>query len=372
MIATKKFFLFLVIFVLALPHTALASIDTAKSICVMNIVTGSIVYNKDENTRKPMASTTKIMTLIVALENSKPDDIVTVSRFAAYQEGSSAYTKPNAKITMRDLCYGLMLNSGNDAAVAIAEHISGDAEGFAQLMNKKAKEIGADDTHFVNPNGLHDDEHYTTAADLAKITCYGLKNELFRDIVSCKMYTSHMTMPDGKIIEVEYINHNRLLKEQEDCIGVKTGFTKTAGRCLVSAVNSNGAQYVVVTLNDSDDWKTHKDLYDMTIDAAQEKKLIRKGVCIKHVGKCDLVAEDGFSVFTNGEKMDFEIINNIPDTIDFPLNKGEKIGYIEIKANNKEIGTVNVVAKSDFVPDGETKAKNCFWFTMANLLRNIL
>lgn len=358
--------------VFAVPEIALASVDTAESVCVMNTVTGNVVYSKNEFTKKPMASATKIMTLIVALENSKPDDIVTVSRDAAYQEGSSAYTKPNAKITMLDLCYGLMLNSGNDASVAIAEHISGDIEKFAELMNKKAKEIGATETHFVNPNGLHDDKHYTTALDLAKITCYGLKNEQFRNIVSCKMYTSRMTMPDGEIVEVEYINHNRLLKDQENCIGVKTGFTKTAGRCLVSAVNDNGAQYVIVTLDDSDDWQTHKDLYNKIIGDAQEKKIIRKGVCIKHADDCALVAKEEFSVYTNGEKNNYEIIQNLPDEIDFPINKGEKIGYLEIRANNKQIGIVDVVAKTDFVPRKTTVIKNCFLFTLTNLLRNIL
>ncbi len=350
----------------------LADTDTAESICVMNTVTGSVVYDKNAREKKPMASTTKIMTLICALENSEPDDIVIVSRNAAYQEGSSAYTKPDAKITMQDLCYGLMLNSGNDAAVAIAEHISGDVDKFAELMNGKAREIGVYNTHFMNPNGLHNDEHYTTSEDLAKLACYGLKNKEFREIVSCKMYTSKMTLPDGEVTEVIYINHNRLLREVDDCIGVKTGFTKNAGRCLVSAVDRQGAQYVVVTLNDSDDWDTHKELYDDILSNAREKKILSRGDCVKHIGECRLVAKNGFSVFTNGENSDFEIVNNLPSSMDFPVNKGEKVGYIEIKANGESIGRVDIVADGDFVPKGKVKTRACFMFTLVNLIRNIV
>ncbi len=365
------------LFVLILPRVSFASVETAKSICVMNTITGEIVFAKDEDTKKPMASTTKIITLIAALENSAPDDIVTVSREATLQEGSSAYLKPNAKITMRDLCYGLMLNSGNDAAVAVAEHISGDTERFARLMNATAKKIGVTSSNFVNPNGLHNDEHYTTARDLAKITRYALDNEMFREIVSSKMYTSHMTMPDGEVVEVEYINHNRLLRDVEGCIGVKTGFTKNAGRCLVSAIDKDGAEYVIVTLNDSDDWRTHKELYKKTIDSANLKTIVKSGDCIEHIeynnSKCSLVTKNDFSVFTNNEgNNEFEIVKHIPTAVDFSLNKGEKVGYIEIKSNGAAIGQVDVVAERDFMIENRAELRDCFMFTVMNLLRSIV
>ncbi len=357
-------------------QTANADTKTAESVCVMNAITGEIVYEKDAYSKRPMASTTKIMTLFTALENSRPDEIVTVSDNAVLEEGSSAYLKPGAKISMGDLCYGLMLNSGNDAAVAIAEHISKNVEMFSELMNDTAKELGIKNTNFTNPNGLHNDQHYTTAVDLANITRYAMKNEEFRKIVSSKTYTSQMTLDDGTAENVEYINHNRLLKDIDGCIGVKTGFTKTSGRCLVSAINRNGAEYIIVTLNDSDDWNTHKELCEMAFQTQKRKLVIKQNDCIKHVvcgkSECGLVTKNEFAVFTKGSKNNFDIIRHIPKRIDFPLNKGEKVGYIEIKTNGETIGTVDVVAERDFVPEGGAVVKSCFMFTFINLLRNCI
>lgn len=364
------------ILLLFLTQKTFADTKTAKSYCVMNSVTGEIVAEKESDTKLPMASTTKIMTLLVALENSNPEDVVTVSKTAVSEEGSSAYLKPGARITMRDLCYGLMLNSGNDAAVAIAEHISETTDDFAEFMNDTAKRTGILNTHFVNPNGLHDDNHFTTASDLARLTRYALQNDTFREIVSSGMYTSTMLMPDGTIQNVEYINHNRLLKELDGCIGVKTGFTKTAGRCLVSAVNRNGAEYVIVTLNDSDDWNTHKELCELAFDTMSERNIVKKGDCMKHAvsakEECELVVKADFSVFVNRNNNSFEIIKHIPETVDFPLNKGEKVGYVEIKANGETVGAVDVVAENDFKPEGDVKLKNCFKFTFINILRNLI
>lgn len=362
---------------MTVPQKTFASVQTAESVCVINAVTGEVVFEKDAYAQKPMASTTKIMTLLTALLHSNPDDIVKVSKTAVLEEGSSAYLKPGAKITMRDVCYGLMLNSGNDAAIAIAEHISGDVDSFVKLMNDTAKELGLGNTHFVTPNGLHDDEHYTTAAELAKITRYALRNEILREIVSSRSYTSSMQMPDGTIENVEYINHNRLLKELDGCIGVKTGFTKVAGRCLVSAVNRDGAEYIIVTLNDSDDWNTHKELCEEVFKNHTRRVIVKSGDCMKHVvfekEECSLVAENEFAVYvSNYGGNGFEVIKHIPKTIDFPLNRGEKVGYIEIKTNGETIGTVNVVAEKDFNPSGDAEVKNCFMFTFLNILRNLI
>lgn len=349
-----------------------ASVDTAESICVMNTVTGDVVFEKNAYERKPMASTTKIMTLVTALKNSEPDDVVRVGHNAVAEEGSSAYLKPDATITMRDLWYGLMLNSGNDAAVAIAEHISGDVDSFAKLMNETAQMIGVKDTHFVNPNGLHDDEHFTTAFDLAVITRYAMRDTRFSEIVSTKMYTSEMILSDGTAYNVEYINHNRLLNSLDGCVGVKTGFTKDAGRCLVSAIDIDGAKYIAVTLNDSDDWNTHKELYQSVIKTARERVIVRKGDCMMHIGDFRLVAQDEFCVFVNDTGSEFEIVKNIPKTIDFPLNRGEKVGYLSIELNGNVIGVIDVVSDGDYMPDNNGKTKNCFMFTLINLLRNTL
>ena len=375
-IITKRFVSIITLLVLFFTYVPINA-QSNKSVCVLNATTGEVVYEENGREKRSMASTTKIMTLLVALENSRPDDIATLSKDAAYEEGSSAYLMPDAKITMEDVLYGLMLNSGNDAAVAVANHIGNSVECFAELMNEKAKEIGVLNTQFKNPNGLEADGHYTTAYDLAVITKYALNNSDFRKIVSSKIHTGKMNLSDGTVKEIEYINHNRLLDEIEGCIGVKTGFTKVAGRCLVSAVERDGASYIVVTLNDPDDWNTHKAMYDMAYETMQKNTTIKKGDCFKHIvsenGSCNLVARDDFEIYTNhngGHKV--EIIRHIPQNIDFPLNEGEKVGYAEIIYDGKAIGKVDIISDSDFKAEGKTKIKNCYMFTFLNLLRNIL
>ena len=364
------------ILLLFLTQKTFADSDTAKSYCVMNSVTGEIVAEKESDTKLPMASTTKIMTLLVALENSNPEDVVTVSKTAVSEEGSSAYLKPGARITMRDLCYGLMLNSGNDAAVAIAEHISETTDDFAEFMNDTAKRTGILNTHFVNPNGLHDDNHFTTASDLARLTRYALQNDTFREIVSSGMYTSTMLMPDGTIQNVEYINHNRLLREYDGCVGVKTGFTKISGRCLVSAAERDGALYVAVTLNSPNDWKEHKQMLDYAFSDCETVMAVKKGECIKRIksenDQCALVAADDFVIPYNGGQHNINLSLNLPDKMDMPLNKGEKIGFIDIISDGRKVGEVDIIARDDFVPEEKNDIKTCFGFVFKNIIRNIL
>ncbi len=376
--ATRRILVFILITIIITPgQIAHSMAETAKSVCLINTVTGEIIFEKNANEKKSMASTTKIMTLLVALENSAMDEIVTVSREATLEEGSSAYLKPGAKITMKDLLYGLMLNSGNDAAVAVAEHISGNCDKFALLMTETAHNIGANDTQFKNTNGLEMDGHYTTARDLALITQYALMNESFREIVSTSIYTSTMFLSDGTTEHVEYINHNRLLRELEGCIGVKTGYTKAAGRCLVSAVSNGGAEYIAVTLDDSNDWKTHKELYEYAYNSQHIKTLVRKGDCIKHISsgqsECMLVTAEDYDICVNeGRTHDFEVVVNLPDNINFPLNSGEKVGFLEVKLNNRCLRKIDIIANGDYSPHEETKVKDCFMFTLLTLLRNLL
>lgn len=355
----------------------MASKKTADSVCLINAVTGEVVVEKNAKVKKSMASTTKIMTLITALENSSLDDVVTVCKEAPLTEGSSAYIKSGAKISMRDLLYGLMLNSGNDAAIAVAYHISGNTEAFAKLMNETAKKIGVTDTQFKNPNGLEADGHYTTAYDLAKITQYAMDNDDFTAIVSTKSYTAAMTLPDGSVERIEYINHNRLLNELYGCIGVKTGYTQAAGRCLVSATRRGNSQYIAVTLNDPNDWNTHKELHNEAYKSQEYKLLVRKGDCIKHItadkNECKLVAAEEYGIFLHSDSgHNTELITHIPQKVDFNLNKGEKIGYLEVKVNGVTVGNVDIIAEEDFSFEGEAKVKNCFLFTFLIILRNIL
>lgn len=204
---------------------------------------GRVIWGKNENKRSAMASTTKIMTCIIVLENANLNDEVTVSNKAGGTGGSRLGLKKGDKITINDLLYGLMLRSGNDAAVALAEHIGGSKEGFAKLMNDKASELGLKDTHFVTPHGLDDPEHYTTAYELAKITDYALKNEKFARIVGTKECTININGYSKQLT-----NTNELLGYLQGVNGVKTGFTNNAGRCLVTSSNRDNFEIITVVL----------------------------------------------------------------------------------------------------------------------------
>lgn len=204
---------------------------------------GEVIWGKDEHKRTAMASTTKIMTAIVTLENCDLTQTVTISKKSAGTGGSRLGLKEDDKIAMNDLLYGLMLKSGNDAAVAIAETVGGSVEGFAELMNEKAKELKLENTHYVTPHGLDDPEHYTTAVELAKLADYALQNETFAKIVNTKNYTVTINGYPKSIS-----NTNELLGYLEGVNGVKTGFTNNAGRCLVTSVNRNGFEIITVIL----------------------------------------------------------------------------------------------------------------------------
>ena len=205
--------------------------------------TGEVVWGKNEKRKSAMASTTKIMTAIIVCENTKLDDEVIISAKAAATGGSRLGLKKNDKITVKDLLYGLMLRSGNDAAVALAEHVGGDIQGFAKMMNDKAEKLGLSNTHFVTPHGLDSPEHYTTAFELAKITDYALNNETISKIVGTKYYTISINGYSKSLI-----NTNELLGNVSGLYGVKTGFTGNAGRCLVTSIRRDDIDVIVVVL----------------------------------------------------------------------------------------------------------------------------
>lgn len=223
-----------------------AATTSAKSAIVMEQRSHRILFVKNADERLPMASTTKIATALTVLNNAQLDSVVTVPAAAVGIEGSSIYLREGERLTVRELLYGLMLRSGNDCAVALALHVAGSVEAFAQMMNDMAADVGCTDTHFVNPHGLHDPEHYTTAADLALITCAALDNSDFREIASCKsMRISNEGMEYDRLL----VNKNKLLTNCAGADGVKTGYTKKAGRCLVGSATRNGMQVVSVVLD---------------------------------------------------------------------------------------------------------------------------
>ncbi len=225
---------------------------SAQSAVVIDADTGEVRYEHNADAVLPMASTTKIMTAIVAIEQGDIDRTYTVKPEYTQTEGSSMYLKPGETVSIRDTLYGLMLMSGNDAALAIADECGGQ-EAFVQAMNDKAEALGLTNTHFENPNGLDGETHHTTARELAELTAYALQNADFREIVSTKNITCA-----GRTM----VNHNKMLSLYEGAIGVKTGYTKKCGRCLVSAAERNGRTLIAVTLNDPDDWNDHCTMLD--------------------------------------------------------------------------------------------------------------
>ncbi len=232
---------------------------SAKSAILIEGDTCGVIASKDPDIRLPMASTTKIMTALVVLENGGIDGEVTVPPEAEGVEGSSAYLKKGERVPRKDLLYALMLQSANDAAVALAVDTAGSVDAFAGMMNETAEKLGLNNTHFTNPHGLSEEGHYTTSRDLARLTAYALKNPVFGEIVSTEEYTAS---PGENGVSRVYVNHNRLLRELDGAVGVKTGFTRDSGRCLVSAVRRDGVLTVAVTLSDPDDWRDHKALHE--------------------------------------------------------------------------------------------------------------
>lgn len=229
---------------------------SANNAVLMEQSSGRVLFEKNAHEKRPIASITKVMTAIIAIESGKMKEKVKTSRKAIYTEGSSIYLELGEKMTLEDLVYGLMLRSGNDAAVAISEHIGGSVEGFVYLMNEKAKWIGMTNTNFTNPHGLHDDNHYSSAYDMALLMRYAMENELFKKISSTTTYQSENR-------SYAWQNKNKLLTYYYDhCTGGKTGFTKNAGRTLITTAHKDNMDLITVTLNGPDDWRDHIQLFE--------------------------------------------------------------------------------------------------------------
>ena len=250
----------LVMLLTLLPCRAEAVQLSAAAAILMDAESGEVLFEKDVGRRMRIASTTKIMTALVALECARLTDTITVTQDHMV-EGSSMYLKPGETVTVEELLYGLMLCSGNDAALALAD-CCGGLDAFVQAMNDKAAALGMKDTSFANPNGLDDEDHYSTAYDMALLSAYAVENPTFRRICSTRTATV-----GGRTMT----NHNKLLTQVEGCIGMKTGYTKAAGRTLVSCAERQGRRLVAVTLCDGNDWADHKALYDLGFAAVETK-----------------------------------------------------------------------------------------------------
>ena len=240
---------------------------SASRAIVVDGQTGRVLYEKNADEQSLIASTTKIMTALVVCEQCNVLDRMAIPKEAVGIEGSSMYLREGEVVTIQELLYGLMLQSGNDAAVALAIYCGGTVEGFAELMNDKARSLNLKDTHFVNPHGLDAPEHYSTARDLAVLADYAMENPIFARTVSVK---------NVQIGERYLKNHNKLLWQVEGADGVKTGYTKAAGRILVSSAVRQGRRILIVTINAPDDWQDHKTLYEKAFSQYTPQQLIEK------------------------------------------------------------------------------------------------
>lgn len=335
----KKFICILCVLTILFPLTVSAKTNnvSAQKAVVIDKSTSTVLYQKSSNEKCSMASTTKIMTCLIACEKLKQNDIVTITnKMLDKTEGSLIYLKVGDKITVSDLIKGALLASGNDAANSIAVYTSGSISEFVKLMNLYAIKFGMKNTHFETPSGLDSKNHYSTAYDMAVLTSYALDNETFASV--CKLQKADITI-NSKIQTI--YNHNKLLYQTENCIGVKTGFTEKSGRCLVSAYDYKGSTIIIVTLNDYDDWNDHKKLFDYAKN--QYKTLSRtQNISIDCVG-------------TNRKKVvcttqfDVSYLDNLTFKYYYypilyaPILQNTKVGKTEIYSNNKLIRTVDII-----------------------------
>ena len=320
---------------------------SAKSAILIDSKSGRVIFQHNSCEKMPMASTTKIMTGLIACESKHLDDVVKASPFASGTEGSSLWLKPGEAQTLENLVYGLMLKSGNDAAVAIAEHLGGNVDAFALLMNEKAKKLGAKNTHFENPHGLDSEEHYTTAHDLAIIAREAMKIKEFRKNVSTKTYSIPM---QGEKWDRALKNHNKLLWQYEGCTGIKTGFTKKSGRCLVSSAKKGNEEYICVTLNAPDDWNDHTYLLNYGFDNFETKNVIKKGARAttvvydkKHNRKVNLLYADNFDIAVKND----DVITTRIETgkIKYPAKRGSVAGYGYVYCNGEEVSKIPLITQ---------------------------
>lgn len=267
----------------------------AQAAVIIDSKSSAVLYEKNAHTKLPMASTTKIMTALAVIENSSQDDVIEVSKEASGVEGSSIYLSAGERITVRDLLYGLLLESGNDAATALAIGVFGSEQECVKYMNERAHSMGAVSTCFENVHGLDSENHYTTAYELAVITKEAMKNSLFREIVSTKSYVT-----GGEKIRY-FSNHNRLLKKHEWIIGVKTGYTSVSGRCLVSCMSRDGEEYVAVTLDDKNDWQDHEKMLMFACDNFNSVEIAKKDSFRIYCGFDSYVPADDVYVTSYGD-----------------------------------------------------------------------
>lgn len=326
---------------------------SASSMTLIEVNSGRILFSHNMHQRREMASTTKIVTAITVIENCKNlDETVTVPAQAVGVEGSSIYLSIGEKISVRDLLYGLMLRSGNDSAVALAVHTAGSLKDFCKKMNDLAKKVGANNSNFVNPHGLHHPDHYTTAYDLALISAYAMKNPIFKEIVSTKV---HKASWEGRDYPRVMYNKNKILSTYQGGNGVKTGYTKKAGRCLVSAAQRDNMQVVCVVLNCGPMFEECSRLMDMAFSiypmrvlVSPEKSLGNVTVLRSPQDSVEIVTDKAFCYpLSDQEYKNFKYDINIRQVLYAPMKKGARVGEISGYLNDKKLFCVKAIIKEE-------------------------
>ena len=329
---------------------------SAQKAILVDGSTGRVLYEKDADSRSLIASTTKIMTALVVCEQCNVLDRMQIPKEAVGIEGSSIYLREGEVLTIQELLYGLMLHSGNDAAVALAIYCGGTVSGFAELMNDKAHQLGMTQSHFENPNGLDSPGHYSTARDLAILANYAMRNPIFAKTVSTKTV---------KIGQRSLTNHNKLLWRLQGADGVKTGFTKAAGRILVSSATRDGRSLICVTINDGNDWADHISLMENGFSAYHIHEILTPGECVGTVEvvggeqmQVELVTAGGFS-FPLSDTEKTEIILSGPGFAYAPVVQGQSAGVAYICIGDNCVGKVPVVYGQTV--ERKAEEKQHFW-----------
>lgn len=335
-------------------HAAPALSVSAKSAIVMSS-DGDVLFEHNADEVLPMASTTKIMTCLIALEECDDDEVVTVTDASAGIEGTSLYMKSGDEATVRDLIFAAMLRSANDAASALAVHISGDEESFSRLMNDRASELGLDGTHFTNPHGLPSEGHHTTARDLARLAAFAMKNELFAAVVSTKEYVVTLNGDEKRPVR----NHNKLLFTYDGACGVKTGFTKESGRCLVSCAERDGVRLIAVTLGAPDDWRDHRAMLDYGFENLVYAKVLSPGQIRRefHVFGDGVVTavntEALFATVRVGSELSYVVEGDRFASL--PVKRGDVVARVRVMSDGRAVGCADLVSTdSHSLPPRET------------------
>lgn len=349
----KKIFSIVCVFILLFNICTIQSfaesqlVLSAKSAVIICAETGEVIYSKNMNECLSMASTTKIMTAILALEYGADDEYITVTKEMISVEGTSMGLKDGDSVSLKTLVKGMLLKSGNDAANAVANIVGGDIPSFVKMMNEKAKEIGMHSTSFETPSGLDGENHYSTAFDMAILGAYAINNPEFRSICSAESMIVNYGLPPYRRV---LTNHNKLLSMYEGAFGIKTGFTKKSGRCLVSAVEKDGKTLVAVTLDAPDDWDDHIKMYDYAFEKVSSVKLNTEtqNVKLKIVGgtkkEIKVKATEIPTVTTAISNLRYSAEILIKQFEYAPVEVGEIIGKIVYYANNVKIAETDLIA----------------------------